>query len=269
MKSFYLTLICLLLFNVSNGQKMNYGNNPKAAKYYHIRGINLYTEQYGKGSALVLIHGNGGSISSMGSIIPYFSKKYRVIALDSRAHGKSIDANDSLSFEMMVDDVSALLDSMKIPSAYVIGWSDGGIVAIVMAMRHPQKIIKLASTGANLWPDSTALIPEMWKDMEKNYQTKKDLPKTTEQEKRDWKYFMLDWLQPNISLNELHNITTPSLIISGDHDIIRLEHTLLIFQNIPKAQLWILPHSGHATLIEHTVDFCKTVDQFFKENSQK
>lgn len=266
MKSFYLLLIILSLFNFANGQKINYGNNPKAAKYYPIRGINLYTEQYGKGNPLILIHGNGGDISSIASIIPYFSRKYRVIALDSRAHGKSIDTNDSLSFEMMADDVSALLDSMKIPSAYVIGWSDGGIVAIVMAMRHPQKIIKLASTGANLWPDSTALIPEMWKDMDLTYQTKKDLPKTSEKEKRDWKYFMLDWLQPNIPLSELHKITTPSLIISGDRDLIRLEHTLLIFQNIPKAQLWILPHSGHATLIEHAADFCKTVDGFFKEN---
>jgi len=258
-------IISLFLFNIANGQKINYGNNPVAGKYYSIRGIKLYTEQYGKGKPLVLIHGNGGNISSMASIIPYFSKNFHVIAMDSRAHGKSIDKNDSLSFEMMADDVSSLLDKMKIPSAYVIGWSDGGIVAIVMAMRHPQKIIKLASTGANLWPDSTALIPEMWKYMKETYQTKKDLPKTTEQEKKDWKYFMLDWLQPNISLNELHNITRSSLIISGDHDIIRLEHTLLIFQNIPKAQLWIVPNSGHATLIEHTADFCRTVDDFFNQ----
>lgn len=275
MKSLYITLLCLLVLSIQQVKstslhhapqnKITYGNNSKAAKYYHIRGINIYTEQYGKGKPLVLIHGNGGNISSMGSIIPYFSKKYRVIAMDSRAHGKSIDKNDSLSFEMMSDDVSALLQEMKIKSAYVIGWSDGGIVAIEMALRHPDKVIKLASTGANITPDSTAFATGFWKESYLHYEKNKNLPKTTEQEKRDWKYFMLDWLYPNISLTELHKITTPSLIISGDRDLISLPHTLLIFQNIPKAQLWVVPNSGHATLIEHTADFCKTVDEFFNE----
>lgn len=263
MKSLYLTILCLLVFGIANSQKVNYGSNPKVAKYYHIHGINIYTEQYGKGKPLVLIHGNGGSISSMASIIPYFSKKYRVITMDSRAHGKSIDTNDTLSFEMMADDVSALLDTMKIPSAYVIGWSDGGIIAIEMAMRHPNKIIKLASTGANITPDSTAFATGFWKESYLYYEKNKNLPKTTEQDKRNWKYFMLDWLYPNISLSELHKIIAPSLIISGDKDLISLEHTLLIYRNIPKAQLWIVPNSGHATLIEHTADFCKTVDEFF------
>ncbi len=253
----YLSLVCLV-----QGQTTNYGNNSKAAKYYNVRGINIYTEQYGTGKPLVLIHGNGGSISSMASIIPYFSKQYRVIAVDSRAHGKTIDTKDSLSFEMMADDVAALLDKMNISSAYVIGWSDGGIVAIEMAMRHPQKVIKFASTGANLVPDSTALVPSLWDEMKNTYQTKKRLPKKTANEKRQWKYFMLDWQHPHISFSELHKIKTPSLIISGDHDIIRLEHTVKIFQNIPKAQLWIVPNSGHATLIEHQADFCRTVNEF-------
>ncbi|MGC3979143.1 MAG: alpha/beta hydrolase [Paludibacteraceae bacterium] len=154
MKSIYFILICFVTLNAANGQNINYGNNPNAAKYYNIRGINIYTEQYGNGKPLLMLHGNGGSIASMASIIPYFSNKYRVIAIDSRAHGKSIDTNDSLSFEMMADDISVLLDSMRISSAYLIGWSDGGIITIEMALRHPEKIIKLVSTGANLWPDS-------------------------------------------------------------------------------------------------------------------
>ena len=117
-----------------------------------------------RGNLFLLLHGNGGSISSMSDIIPYFSKNYRTIVLDSRAHGKSIDSGDSLSFEMMADDAASLLDQLRIDSAYVIGWSDGGIIALEIALRHPEKLIKLASTGANLWPDSTALIPGLWKD---------------------------------------------------------------------------------------------------------
>jgi pimeloyl-ACP methyl ester carboxylesterase len=244
--------------------KIDYGNNPAAAKYYPVRGINIYTEQYGSGQPLLLIHGNGGSINSMATIIPFFSEHYKVIAVDSRAHGKTIDAADSLSFEMMADDEAALLDQLHIDSAYVIGWSDGGIIALVMAMRHPNKVIKLASTGANLWPDSTALVPAVWKD-EKNYYDSNRLKiRTSAEEKNDWKVFMLDWLQPNIALSALKQIVCPALIISGDHDLINLEHTLKIYQNIPNANLWVLPDSGHGTLEEHTDDFVKQVNEFFQ-----
>jgi pimeloyl-ACP methyl ester carboxylesterase len=264
MKPIYLLFCCLFITNFLSAQKNNYGNNNKAGKYYDVRGIKLYTEEYGKGMPLLLIHGNGGSISSMSGIIPYFSKKYRTISLDSRAHGKSIDSGDSLSFEMMADDVASLLDQMRIDSAYIIGWSDGGIIALEVALRHPEKIIKLASTGANLWPDSTALIPRLWKDEKIYYDSQKNKPKISGDEKNSWKIFMLDWEQPNISLTSLRKIQTPSLIICGDHDIIRIEHTVQIFQNIPKAELWIVPNSGHGTLIEHPREFYKTVNQFFR-----
>ncbi|MGN6196755.1 MAG: alpha/beta fold hydrolase [Ginsengibacter sp.] len=249
--------------------KIDYGNNKNAGKYYKVRGINIYTEQYGSGKPLLLIHGNGGSIKSMAKIIPYFSSRYRVIAADSRAQGKSTDNSDSLSFEMMADDDAALLDQMHVDSAYVIGWSDGGIVALVLAMRHPSKVIKLASTGANLWPDSTALIPSVWKDEKKYYDSLHTKIGTTAKEKNDWKIFMLDWLQPNIPLTALHTIHCPSLIISGDRDVIVLDHTVKIYQNIPNAYLWILPDSGHGTLIEHTDEFDKKVNEFFENPFHK
>jgi pimeloyl-ACP methyl ester carboxylesterase len=242
-----------------------YGNNPAAGKYYDVRGIKLYTEVYGTGKPLLLIHGNGGSIRNFAPTISYFAKKYKVIAVDSRAHGKSRDDRDSLSFEMMADDFDALLNTMHIDSAYVIGWSDGGINALELAMRHPGKVIKLASTGANLWPDSTGLIPSYWKQEQKDYEAKKNTQFKTAKEKNDWKIFLLDWLQPNIKLSELKAIKCPSLIIAGDHDLIPTQHTVLISQNIPKAYLWILPHSGHGTLIEHSDEFNKKVDDFFEQ----
>jgi pimeloyl-ACP methyl ester carboxylesterase len=260
-----LLLLFVFLFTTSAycQAKIDYGNNKAAGKYYTVRGINIYAEQYGTGKPLLLIHGNGGSIRSMASIIPYFSRQYKVIATDSRAQGKSTDPADSLSFEMMADDEAALLDQMHIDSAYVIGWSDGGIVALVLAMRHPGKVIKLAATGANLWPDSTALIPSLWKAEKKYYDSLHTKTFTTAKEKNDWKIFMLDWLQPNIPLHALQNISCPSLIISGDHDLINPEHTIKIYQNIPRAYLWILPDSGHGTLKEHTDEFNKQVNDFF------
>jgi len=265
----YKIFLLFILFTISNSAScqgvIDYGNNQTAGKYYKVRGVNIYTEQYGSGKPLLLIHGNGGSIHSMASIIPYFSQRYKVIAADSRAHGKSTDNADSLSFEMMADDDAELLNQMHIDSAYVIGWSDGGIIALVLAMRHSNKVIKLASTGANLWPDSTALVPAVWKDEKNYYDSMHGKTLTSAKEKNDWKVFMLDWLQPNIPLSALKQIVCPSLIICGDHDVINLEHTIKIYQNIPKAYLWILPNSGHGTLEEHTEEFDKEVSEFFEK----
>ena len=81
----------------------------------------------------------------------------------------------------------------------------------------------------------------------------------------DWKVFMLDWLQPNISLQSLHTIKCPAMIIAGDRDLIVPQHTISIYQNIPNAQLWILPNSSHGTLVEHADEFNKKVDDFFRK----
>jgi pimeloyl-ACP methyl ester carboxylesterase len=260
----FLLSVC---FAFGQSNTVNYGNNTAVGKYYTIRGIKMYAEVYGKGKPLLMIHGNGGSIDAFAKNIPYFAQKYQVIVADSRAHGHSTDPQDSLTFEMMADDYAALLNAMHIDSAYVLGWSDGGINALVLAMRHPDKVIKLASTGANLWPDSTALIPSYWKGEQQEYIAKKDVVFKTAKEKNDRKVFLLDWLEPNISLKDLKAIKCPSLIIAGDRDLITLEHTVLIYQNIPKAYLWILPNSGHGTLVEHTDEFNTKVDDFFMGTS--
>lgn len=267
MKSRILFNLLLVIMGVSSCRAQQssipYGNNPKAGRYYNIRGIKMYCEIYGQGDPVLMIHGNGGSMSAFSKNVPFFSKKYKVILVDSRAHGKSVDSSDSLTFEQMADDFNALLDTLHVQKTYVIGWSDGGINALLLAIRHPDKVIKLASTGANLTPDSTALIPSLWNDMVKQYNKQKDIKWKTAKEKNDWKIFLLDYFQPNIPVAALHTIKCPSLIICGDHDLIPIDHTALIYHNIPKAYMWVVPNSGHATLIEHTDDFNRIVDNFF------
>jgi pimeloyl-ACP methyl ester carboxylesterase len=261
----FLQLIAGHAFSQAESKPIPYGNNPAAGKYYNIRGIKMYCEVYGKGRPLLMIHGNGGNIANFEKNIPYFSEKYMVIVPDSRSQGKSIDERDSLSFEMMADDFDALLDAMHIRSTYVIGWSDGGINALLLAMRHPDKVIKLASTGANLWPDSTAINPFDWKYEQKEYKNTKHNWMITVKEKNDRKMFLLDWFQPHVPLLALRKVKCPSLIISGDHDVIVLQHTVAIYQNIPHAYLWILPNSPHSTLIDHADEFNKQVDEFFTQ----
>lgn len=155
----YMLLILIICFSRNSNAQFHYGNDGRSGHYLDTRGIKLYYEVYGQGEPLLFIHGNGGSINNFENQIPFFAAHYKVIAVDSRAHGKSADAGDSLTFEMMADDFNALLDSLHLSKAYVIGWSDGGINGLLLAIRHPDKVKKLAITGANLWPDTTGLTP--------------------------------------------------------------------------------------------------------------
>jgi pimeloyl-ACP methyl ester carboxylesterase len=249
---------------LKNG-KVPYGNNPAAGKFYDIRGFKMYCEIYGEGQPLLIIHGNGGSIDNFIYQIPYFSEKYKVIIADSRAQGKSKDDGDSLSYEMMADDYAALLSSMKVDSAFVIGWSDGGINGLLLAIRHPEKVKKLAVTGANLTPDTTAVNQDVIDLFMPSYIALKEKPNKTAAEKGELKLMRLLGYEPHIPLSDLHTIKNPTLVIGGDHDILKPVHTLLIFQNIPNAYLWILPNSGHSTPVVYKDDFNKTVDNFFSQ----
>lgn len=246
-----------------------YGKNNAAGKYYDIRGFKMYVEVYGKGEPLLFIHGNGGSINNFTKQIPYFAKNYKVIIADSRAHGKSTDNGDSLTYEMMADDYAALLDAMKIDSANIVGWSDGGINGILMAIRHPKKVKKLAITGANLRPDTTAVFQEVWDMVTPSYNELKSKKDKNAMEKNGYKLLRLLVENPHIPQNDLHKISCPTLVIGGDHDVIKEEHTMEIFKNIPEAYLWILPNSGHATAIVYADEFNAKVEAFFKQPYRK
>ena len=241
-----------------------YGHNKAAGKFYEIRGFKMYAEVYGKGEPLLIIHGNGGSINNFIYQIPYFTKNYKVIIADSRAQGKSTDKSDSLSYEMMADDYSALLDLMKVDSAYVIGWSDGGIEGLLLAIRHPGKVKKLAVTGANLVPDTSAVSQDVLDMVMPMYTSLSKKTNRTEQDKNSFKLMRLLVEEPHISLTDLHTIKCPTLVIGGDHDVIKEEHTMLIYKNIPNAYLWILPGSGHSTPVIYKDDFNKVTGRFFK-----
>lgn len=240
-----------------------YGHNKVAGKYYDIRGFKMYCEVYGEGEPLLIIHGNGGSINNFIYQIPYFAKKYKVIIADSRSHGKSVDKGDSLTYEMMADDYAALLTALKVDSSYVIGWSDGGINALLLAIRHPEKVKKLAATGANLVPDTTAVPQQIWDMVIPTFKQLTAKTTRTEQEKTAFKLYRLLCEQPHIPLSDLQKIKCPSLIIGGDHDVIKEEHTMLIYKNIPKAYLWILPASGHSTPLMYKDDFNRVIERFF------
>lgn len=263
----FLLLAIILLAQDATAQT-HYGNNPAAGHYLSTRGFKLYYETYGQGEPLLLLHGNGGSIESMANQIPYFSSHYKVIAIDTRGHGKSKDPSDSLSFEQIVDDFNALLDTLHLDSCYVIGWSDGGIDALLLAIRHPDKVKKMAFTGANLTPDTLGLTPFVFAQITQEHVNIHKQPKTPETETQR-KIIDLDYYHPHITLDQLHHITCPTLVIGGDHDAIPVLHTVLIAQNIPKSYLWIVPNSGHSVPVFKKDQFNPLIYDYFTHPYRK
>ena len=272
----FLTIFAaILLALLSKSTKINnrlrkeiYGSNKLKGGYYSVNGIRMYCEIYGSGEPLLLIHGNEQSIVAFSRQIPYLSGHYKVIVADSRAHGKSVDHGDSLSYEQMADDFAALLTALKIDSAHVLGWSDGGINGLLLAMRHPEKVKKLVVTGASLWPDSSAVEENTLQEILPTYFSLKKMftepgPKTYADSTK-FKLVKLLIEQPHIALTDLHKIKAPTLVIAGDHDLIKPAHTLQIFQNIPKAYLWILPNCGHSTVQDYAEEFNIKTAAFLK-----
>jgi pimeloyl-ACP methyl ester carboxylesterase len=140
---------------------VKYGANPAAGRTFTHDGVKLYYEIYGNGEPLLLVHGNGGSMADLSAQISYFRKRYKVIAMDSRDQGESGDSQGKLTYEKMTDDLASLIDHLKIGPVNVLGWSDGGIEALLLGIRHPAKVKKIAAMAANLNPSDQALRPEV------------------------------------------------------------------------------------------------------------
>jgi pimeloyl-ACP methyl ester carboxylesterase len=222
----------------SQVEKINYGNNPINGGYKKINGINLYYETYGTGKPLVLLHGNGGSIRGQSGRIEYFKKYFQVIAIDSRAHGKSVDPSDNLlTYEQMSNDIKVLLDSLHIDSAYIWGQSDGGILGLLIAINYPDKIAKLSTYGANMFPGEEAVFAEINKMVLDTLENTKD--------NYTKKLYSLMAFQPHITERQLSGIKCPVLIMTGDRDAVRLVHSIKIFQNIPNSNLFVMPGATH------------------------
>ena len=245
-----------------------YGNNPAAGKYAQVNGIKMYYEVYGEGAPMVLVHGNGGSVASMANQIEYFKNKYKVIVADSRAQGKSGDTKARLTYEQITDDWATLLDQLHLDSAYFIGWSDGGIETLLMAIRHPTKVRMMAIMGANLQPDSSAVYGWAVRWVKKmdhltdSMITKKDTAYNYAQAK---KLFDLLGNQPHISLKDVQKIKAPTMVMAGDKDVIKEAHTLQIYQNLQKAWLCIFPGGTHMMPETDPDLFNNTVERFFSK----
>lgn len=246
---------CIACFSQA---KVPYGSNK--GSYKTINGVKLYFEEYGKGIPLLLIHGGLSSIEGVGPLIPELSKKFRVIAVDCPGQGRS-EQGDSLSYQLMADYLSKLIDALMLDSAYVFGYSDGGNVALLMAADRPDKVKRAvafaaASHTSGYFPYVTSSLEQLSPEaMEKDFRWWLDahLKKTPQKDK--WKKFAVDFKNmcatPVIVAEEkLSKINTRVLIVQGDNDIVTPEHAVQLYKSIKGSQLCIIPAASHFIIYE-------------------
>jgi pimeloyl-ACP methyl ester carboxylesterase len=243
---------------------VKYGSNAAVGRTFVHDGVKLYYEVYGAGEPVLLVHGNGGSIYDFTAQIAHFRKRYKVIAMDSRDQGKSGDSPDQLTYEKMTDDLAALLDHLEVGPVNVLGWSDGGIEALLLGIRHPAKVKKIAAMAANLTPGPEAVHPDIIPVVKQMIEAMPAAAKATPEGRRELKATQMVLDEPHIDISALEKITAPTLVLAADHDVIRDEHTIDIYHHLPNSQLAIFPNATHMIPFDDPALFNATVDRFFR-----
>lgn len=241
---------------------VNYGHNLAAGHTVALNGIKLYYETYGQGEPLLLLHGNGQSISDFTGQIPELAKHYQVIAVDTRAQGQSTNGRQTLTYDLFAEDMSALLTALHLPAAHVVGWSDGGNTGLSLALHHPQQVKKLVTMGANLWADTLAVTAVTLKEVRQGKLLTTALYPINKQARRMRPLMVLLLDYPRMKATDLAGIAAPTLVLAGEHDLIQNAHTKLIASSLPHGEVHIFPGLTHYAPRENPAMFNAAVLAF-------
>jgi pimeloyl-ACP methyl ester carboxylesterase len=226
-----------------------------------VNGISIHYAIYGKGSPVIFLHGGLANADYWGNQVLPVAAHHTVILMDSRGHGRSTRDARPYGYDLMADDVVALMDRLKIAKADIVGWSDGGIIGIDLAMRHRDRVGKVFAFAANTVtsgvkngveknPTFAAFIERAGREYQAYSATPKEYGAFVDQISRMWAE------QPNWSDAQLEAIDTPILVVDGDHDeAIKREHTEYIAATIPHAGLLILPNTSHFAFLQDPRQF--------------
>lgn len=227
--------------------------------------IELYYREKGCGEALILLHGNGESSDYFEHQIEYFSDSYRVIAIDTRGHGKSPRGSAEFSIAQFSEDLYGFMNKMRIPSAIVLGFSDGANIAMKFAMAHPERVDALILNGGNLNPKGVKRSVQL--PIEIGYRIAKRFSAKLQKAKRNAELLGLMVNDPNIEPRQLARIKARTLVICGTKDMIRLSHTKLIAASIANASLALI--KGDHFIANKCPDaFNRAVDTFLKREKE-
>lgn len=221
--------------------------------------ISLYYQEKGSGFPFVLLHGNGEDGNYFKSQIDFFSNHYRVIAVDTRGHGKSPRGNAPFTMNQFVEDLNHLLKKLELSQVILLGFSDGANIAMKYAIKYPEKISALILNGGNLNIRGVKRTTQIF--IELGYKITKKFSEKSESAKRNMELLGLMVNEPNIKIEEIHSIKVPTLVIAGTHDMIKRSHTEEIADHIPNAQLSIIK-GNHFIANKKSGTFNQEVEKF-------
>ncbi len=236
--------------------------------YAKVNGIEMYYATYGAGDPVLLIHGGLGHADIWASQVAELMKTHKVIVADSRGHGRTTRDAQPFGYDLMSSDYLALLDHLKIDKVALVGWSDGGIIGLDIAMSHPERLTKLFAHAANVTVEGVAPGVETNKTfaayIERSGKDYAKLSKTPDQYEAFVGDIVKMWMsQPAWTKEQLSKITTPTAIVVGDHDeAIKRDHTDYMASAIPGAQLVILPNVSHFAMLQAPDEYTKAVTDF-------
>ena len=224
--------------------------------------IQLNYVERGAGDALILLHGNGESLDYFSGQIDFFAKSCRVIALDTRGHGASPRGSAPFTIRQFAEDLRAFMDEKGIEAAHILGFSDGGNIALTFALHYPERVDRLILNGANLFP--AGVKPTVQLPIVLGYHTASLFAKRSPKAKENAALLGLMVKEPNIRPEELNGLTVPTLVIAGTKDMIRESHTRLIARSLPNARLVLLP-GDHFIANKEPAVFNRAVRNFLDE----
>ena len=192
--------------------------------------IKHYYVEKGQGEPLILLHGNGEECGYFVNQIDEFAKYFHVYAIDTRGHGKTPRGEAPFTIRQFVKDLAGFMDERGIEKANILGFSDGGNIALLFAIKYPGRVLKLVADGANL--DTTGIVPKLMAAMRREYQKAIDEGDVQKEE-----MFSLMVNDPNIPVADLAKIKAQTLIMAGTEDMIPEEHTRMIAENIAGSRL--------------------------------
>jgi pimeloyl-ACP methyl ester carboxylesterase len=228
-------------------------------QYADVAGLKTWYDTAGDGDPLVLLHGGLCTNETWAAQMPVFAEHFRVIAPERRAHGHTPDVDGPLNYSDMAADTIGFLEAVVQQRAHLVGWSDGGIVGLLVAIARPDLVQKLVAISANTNPDG--VVPETH-DMlaaepdDPSMEMFRSLYVASSPDGADhWPIVLakageMSSTQPDISRDELGSISVPTLVLASDDDIVTLEHTVELYRSIPGSELAIVPGTSHALVFE-------------------
>ena len=223
--------------------------------------MHYYIEK-GIGEPLILLHGNGENCSYFAHQMDSFAAHFRVIAIDTRGHGQTPRGDAPFSIRQFADDLLVFMDEHHIEKTHLLGFSDGGNIAMVFALKYPERVGKLILNGANL--DASGVKRKIQIPIEIGYRIAKFFARKSPKAKKNAEMLGLMVNDPNVNPEELSRIQNQTLVIAGDNDMIKDQHTRLIAQSIPGAELCIL-QGNHFIANKNPQSFNEAVLRFLRK----